>query len=338
MKPRQFGHSKGVTLVEVMITASILAMITLAVVPIFNLSMRQSSSLEARTALKTEAQDAMRLVGRRLQQCKRIFENSSNDNLYMQRVTLGSAPSALTGSALPTIEESGTISPNDGDFVSASVGNRLFFACLDAPVDMTPQDASASTRAVRIDIYRFYYYYLAAETDGTVGGKTRRNLWEWKSVRFADYVQLNAVTDSTRRTNSAIGLKAAGIDAAWDPSATLPTSAFYTLSAVGVISLTAGYSIAADTSERLIDTLTGIMGSGFRYSVSPNTGTDFSSPETVPLFATASGEFPSGFEAVVVGPTSARQVFMRLVLASQGAFKGIIAHEETISVTARDVW
>ncbi|MBV9079597.1 MAG: prepilin-type N-terminal cleavage/methylation domain-containing protein [Elusimicrobia bacterium] len=341
MKPAG-RRNRGVTLVELMIGAALLGILALAMAPVYQASQRAFTSLEARTSLKSQGQDAVNKVGHRLSECKRMFENNANDNAFLARVQLGTAPAVMAGSVLPVSEETGSISPSSAAFVAASVGNQLFFASVLAAGDFNVLDSSANTKTVRIDEYWFNRYYIAFDTASkSVGGNTRRVLWEWHSRTYADYNQIMAISDTTKRNNTVTALVNAGIAYAWDPSTTTVTAAFYTLAVGGAVATQSGHTILMGNSGTCRDMLkltTGLTVGGFRYGVSPNTGGGFSTAYLVPQFAVASVNFPSGFEVVDIGPNSARQIFIRLVLVAEGPFPGPIGSEQVLLTDTRDLW
>jgi hypothetical protein len=113
------------------------------------------------------------------------------------------------------------------------------------------------------------------------------------------------------------------------------------------------YAIERRTGKQLFDILTGISGSRYRYGISPNTD-DVLYPDNkekkifvtkypVPLLAvydpitSQPANFPSGFEVAVGGPSSQRQVYIRVVVVAQGNFRGIASDEHVLLVTARDL-
>lgn len=329
---------RGFTLTEVMIASVILGILVLAVMPVIRLSQQGFSAMETRNSLKSEGQSAMNKIGQRLVECKRMFENTADDNAFLAKAILPIA--AMPGSALPSMEELGTISPSTTSFVSASVGNRLFFASVLAPADVTVVDGGGVNRNVRVDLYMFNIYYLALDATATksIGGRTRRVLKEWHSAPYADYSQISSITDVTKRANTAKAMAARGVGAAWNPSVSVATAAFYSINAgSGAMTLNAAHTIAAASTADMIKIISGLSLGGFRHGVAPNTaGLSVANP--VPQFGAASGNFPSGFEVVIVGPNSARQVFLRLVLAAEGTFPGVITSEQVLLTTARDLY
>lgn len=332
----------GITFVEVMITGALVAILVLAVVPLFQVTNRGFTSLEVNTVLSSGSQQALNKIQHRLVESKRLFSNNANDNAFLNKVTFSGAPSVLTGSKLPVIVSTASISPSSASFSAANVGNSLFFASLDSTADFSDIAVAGGTQGIRIDTYVFNYYYLSPDSVQTIGGNAVRRLWEWHSVRYADYIQVLNITDATKRSNTIIALRNSGINYAWCSSATVATSAFYDLTVGGAMTASAGHMIpkgsASNAQQNMLQLVRGVTTGGFRYSVSPNTSAIFNPKHTVPVYGTASGNFPSGFEVLAVGASGTRHVFIRLVLAAQGSFKGFLSNDQTVLVTARDVW
>lgn len=133
-------------------------------------------------------------------------------------------------------------------------------------------------------------------------------------------------------------LLAHGYTYAFDASNSSVNSAFYQLTSTGGLTLNATHNIIKSSSEKMINLIRGVSLGSFIYSVSPNTGGAFTHNCPVPIYATANGNFPSGFEVEVVGPASNRQVFARIVMAAKGSFKGFMAYEQNMLIAARDLW
>jgi len=335
--PRRLENSRGVTLVELMIVMTVLSIMAVAVTPLFNTTQQGYSAMEAHALIKGAGESTLNVVQHTLTESKRLFENNANDALYVAKMQRVLAPPLLAGSTLPTIEENGSISPSTSSFVAAGVGNWLFFASLGQTFALNVLDSGSVVRSVRIDSYLFNAYYLA--TDGnSLGLLNELALWEWHSPIVADYNQIMAISDVTKRNNVVTNLVSSGTTEAWDPSQTNPNNAFYALTSGGGIALDSGYTLAEKSAKQTVK-ISAVI-NGFYYGVCPNTSsTTFVCDHQVPEFGTASGiYFPSGFEIVVVGPNSDRQVFIRLVLVAQGAFKKLISHEQILLATVRDLW
>jgi prepilin-type N-terminal cleavage/methylation domain-containing protein len=333
--------SRGVTLVELMVAIAIMGIISTGIATMFTNIQRNYSVEDARLGINTANQTAINKISVNLTSTKRLFQNTAGDNAFLALANLASpTPAAMTGSVLPVINDGASLTPSSGTFVTSAVGNSLFFASLDLPFTTVPTilDATASTHTVRVDSYHFNYYYLTQNTSPSVGGSPQIMLWEWHSTSVADYSQITSGWDSTLQSNLVKSLVTAGYKYAWDPSQNTAASAFYSLNASGAVTaLGTAPTLTQSSAAAMIKPITGTLGVGYRYGVAPNTSAAFNIPYTVPQFGTASGLFPSGFEIVVVGSSSAREVLLRLVLTAQGAFKGYIANQKITVATARDV-
>jgi hypothetical protein len=336
--------STGLTIAEMMIAVAILGIISAGIAALLTGFQRNYSVEDARIGIKTGTQTAVNKIALNLTATKRIFQNNAGDNAFLALAQISApAPGALAGSLLPQINDGASMSPNSGAFVASAVGNSLFFASLDLPFVTVPTilDSSSNPNTIRVDSYHFNYYYLSQSASTSVGGQGQIMLWEWHSVSFADYPQITAWTDATLQSNLVKSLVAAGYTYAWDPGQNAANSAFYQLGVVGgvgtITALVTAPALTQKTAAPMIKLLTGSLGAGYSYGVAQNTGAAFTIPYAVPQFGTANGKFPSGFEIVVVGSSSARQVLMHLVLAAQGAFKGLIANEQVVVATARDI-
>jgi prepilin-type N-terminal cleavage/methylation domain-containing protein len=327
---------QGVTLIEMMISASILGIVILAAVSLFRVTQSAFPSIEAHGALKGAGEKVMARLSRRLTECKRLFQNTSNDATYLSKVQLGSAGPVLSGSALPVIQTNGILAPGTTDFSASAVGNSLFFASIEEPNDLSVTDSTGVISLIRIDTYRFNYYFLASRNE-SLGGKMRLTLLHGQSGSYADYTQLTSISDTTKRTNALIALHGCGVHTAWDTAQSTATTAFYQIALDGNLSLQTTHQIALGV-EDMAEVVSGITMGGYRCGVSPNTGSGFESSVAVPVLATANGHFPGGFEVAVVGPTGNRQIFVRLVLVAAGSFRGLLAETYSEVFTARDLW
>jgi prepilin-type N-terminal cleavage/methylation domain-containing protein len=321
--------NRGLTLVEVVVTMAVMTIMVVSVVSFFQTSMRGFSEIEVKTSLNTANQKALNSILRRLSECKRILDDTVAGNNYLAK--LDSPPSGeFADNELPKVETLGGLTPGATTFISASVGNRLFFAGA-GEVRNLPKSG------VQVDTYRFHYYTVVKKNSNkSLDGKPLATLWEWHSVPYADYSQLRVLSTDTRATALA-ELTALNITMAWDPSEP-PSSAFHTFSGSNMPNDDSKNAIKRDSSRDMMDILSGQMSGGFTYSLSPNGVVPVGHPHRVPLFATGGTNFPFGFEVVVVGPSTSRQIFLRLVLAARGGFKGVETSEQVLVVSARDVW
>ena len=211
-----------------------------------------------------------------------------------------------------------------------------------------------------IDLYRFYYYYLTPSTRPfpSVEGVQPYGLVEWQSAQYADYQELTGIPDSVAQDLAVSYILAAGITTAVDPSADSVTAAFYTMSfgtpvgtssagfaTIGSPTVTqAGVTNAVVTctapATYLCQVPAGIVSRGFSYGISPNTSgwADAPPASPVPLYATASGLFPGGFEVAMAGPPGAREVLIRCGWVAKGAAPKIAYNNLTTVQTIKDNW
>lgn len=349
MKTERSKHPRGVTLTEIIIAVALLSVLMAAAVPFLINSVRGMSALQATDAVNTNAQAALNRIKADLIECRQIIDrdvdNNNFDSLVQEKIWGGLGHAVLQNTRLPLIEPAGTLSTESASFANqrTSVGNSLLIVRYDRPEDIAAPNAS-----YRIDTYRFIYYYLTpTSTSENFNGVTRRTLWRWESVRFADFDTLNAIgneDDAQFIRTSMIAPGPRRIQFAYQPA----NSLLRRIRAGGFSSLSDEFVIPAEPGRHLeaFTAIRGIAAGGFRLGVAPNSS-DLKLKEKVPLFADYSlaspslgqpQDFPSGFEVVIVGQNMARQVFVRLVLAAKGGFKGTVSQETNIFTTARDSW
>lgn len=288
-------------------------------------------SMDATNQMKSCSQSTVNKIGLRISECKRIFENIAQDTPFLARITGIDSP--LADSRLPKIEETGSLIPGDSLFSASSVGNSLFFTNTEFPEILQ----LSSTYTSRIDCYIFNYYYLAQVSGYTIGNTPAIKLMEWHSKKYADYTQINALSGNTK-TLTIQKLYADSVTYAWDPTVTSPSSAFYSLNAVGTTTAQPGHYLQQDSYKEMTRFARGVIWGKYRAGVSPNTGGSLNTNQPVPEYATASGKFPSGFEIIIIGPRSAHRVFIRLVLVAEGASNLLVAYENSVLNSARNLW
>jgi len=334
-------NENGMTLIEIMVALSVFTILVAIVFTSLSTFSKLFTSTDATNQLKSASQKIVNKIGLRLSESKRIFQKTAADTAFLARITL--SDTVLLGSCLPKIEETGTVSPLDPAFTASSVGNSLLFTNTEYPAILKNVSASdgSNTYTVRLDTYVFNYYFLSPTTRYTIGAVPSIRLMEWHSKKYIDYNQLMTITDTTKRQSVIDKLVNApnNIGYAWDPSDTDVANAFYSLE-TGSYTPTkqAAHFIQQDEYSEMTRFATGIAWGGYRTGVCPNTSISFSPGITVPLYGTSSGNFPAGFEIVVAGPRSAHRVFIRLVLAAQGPSNLLLAYENPILISARNLW
>jgi prepilin-type N-terminal cleavage/methylation domain-containing protein len=335
--------TRGVTLVELMMAMAIFVVFMSVFYPMLATFTGGFAASEAHRALKTESGAALDHMGYRLIENKRLFLENTNDRLFFARIVLSTATqrTPIPVTKLPIAEANGSLCTSSSTFHPNSVGDALFFASFDSPID---QETMFATETVRIDTFRFNAYYLGAMgTQKTIKvgntGAGTRTLWRWQSIRYVDYNRVRAIANNP--VKKAYLLRnmnlQKGVRYAFDASTTNVNAAFYIISDSGTIYNDPNHMIQQYQCEQIANPMTGVAGGGWHCGVMHNsTGTLTNTP--VPLFATWSSNFPFGFEVVVVGTPSARQIYLRLVLVAEGSFKGYVTHAATKLVTVRDIW
>ncbi len=333
MTPRATPQA-GFTLVEMLLSVTLMAMMIAMVGPMINLTRSGTVQYEAHMQIKTAAQKTMNKIQHRLVECKRLFQGTAPDILFQMRWSPDGQPEPISGSVLPVIQPNGSLA--DPSALSGSTGNMLFLASLGVPEDLSVLNGSGVSENLRIDNYRFCFYYVGAGSGKLVGDKFNRTLWEWESVAYADYSAIMAISDTAKRLNAVSALMNKGFLYACDLSTVTAAGAFYLLNSTGTLSPQIYHMIVRDSGGPIA--AMGNMTGSYSYGVSPNTGGTFTPKDSVPKFATASGEFPSGFEVLVTGVSGSRQVVARLVMAASSGITRSVSYEQMIYATVHDVW
>ncbi len=258
----------GFTLIEVLISITILGLVS-AYTTQFIIDMQRTYSLiEGQNLLKLRNGSAFNNMGKNINSAIYFATRIPNTadaqqytkNYFTKKIKLPSSffykknkyePLALDSRQLPEINPGmsfsssniNTSDPSDPlNFKADAVGNSLFLVSLEDTVNYTH-----STNQIRsIDLYRFHYYYLAKVTDlpKDSDGKYKIELMHWSSNFYADYEQIKSIkaeagvnaTDlfTKLKTNKPINSKQIPISGAWDYSkrnmcsATLDNDYIYT--------------------------------------------------------------------------------------------------------------
>jgi prepilin-type N-terminal cleavage/methylation domain-containing protein len=335
--------ARGMTLVEVIVAVAVMGIIMTATIPFFTYTQSGYTSLEVTTVLPAAMQKALSKIQHRIVENCRIFDSGSIGTAYRARATPNISPAVPSATAsppaipskLPLLSPDMTLSVTSSTFNRAAVGNSLFFASTDAPYEAP----SGGGLAVKVDTFIFNYFYLVRNS-ATLNGQPAIELHEWHSTPYVDYARLISITDTAKSTSTIAWLYSRGLRHAWDRSSNDPNNAFYSLNSAGMMTLAPLHNIQTSTDPLLkpaamISIIRGAASGGFHYGVCPN---NLPAKNQVPQFASASGDFPAGFETIVVGEALGRQVFVRLTMAAQGNFKGFKTFENISLFSCRDIY
>jgi prepilin-type N-terminal cleavage/methylation domain-containing protein len=361
---------KGFTLIELMLVVAIMGIITPAITLIFLKSQQGMAADEMHGQLKNANEQAMDQIHERLSTGARLFVNDGFGSLLLNQVNrTGGAPAPVTQSQLPQIENNDSLSAGVSGFVAADIGNEIFFAANDSTqtiVNSTTRattiypcpatftnlvDSASVTHTVVLNLFRFYYYYLTPVNSHGPAGVTTYQLVEWQSQPIADYNELNGISDATLLSNAVSALEkpvvttsgpfavyTGGVSYSWDDTATNPVTSFYQLQ-IGSPNQVAQTSVSLLQAQynNLIYVTAGVLSNGFKWGIPPNSS-QWGTSQQVPIWATASGSFPGGFEVVVAGNGAGRQVLVHSVLVAKGAAPQVAVNALTSITSVRDVW
>lgn len=331
---RTLSNQSGLTVTELILASALMAILSVIAFKLYN-SMQQGFNMaEGKNTVKASTQRALNQTHRTVLGSVRLFDSTGG---FLAALQLSSAPSPVAGSTLPAFQT--TLSPSSGTFVPASVGNSLYFAAVSSsPAKVTVFDpVFGGNHAIQIDRYTFHYFYLALSPQGgTVGGTSSLGFYQWSSVDYVDFTEIDNISNAVLKQNTLTALYNDGYRFAWQLNGATAATSFLDIQSGGTMALNATHRIPMSQVQLHS---TGI-GSGIltnvRVSICPNTGGLFTPGIQVPLYNSAIN--PGGFEVIVAGPSGARQVHMRLALVGQGAFKGVVADAEEVTSTVKDSW
>ncbi|MCA8964634.1 MAG: prepilin-type N-terminal cleavage/methylation domain-containing protein [Planctomycetes bacterium] len=336
-------RESGFSLVEVVIASALLAVLVI-IVSTLSVSGADSQEYARRLNRSTEiTQDLIDQMRLELVSSVRLFGNDAEGNANLGVLDLSGAPTPLTGSALPTVSANGSI---EMDTVSRAItGNSLFFTRL----AWTDRFVCASTNEYLVDVYRWVYYYLTPEDSGPQAGSAiGLNLVRIESEPLVDGVAVDRITDLTDQaevlehlangTADATGAVRSPVQVVWNRGADPAVVGTFRQidDSDGSMSTTpsGGRPDPWEVLRRDND-VRGLL--SYRHH---SVATVFAPTLQVTKYAledTSGVGFPHGFEVQVVGPSSARQVLVHLVIASTNR-RGLMASANLqIVIDTRDL-
>ncbi|MBI4833200.1 MAG: prepilin-type N-terminal cleavage/methylation domain-containing protein [Planctomycetes bacterium] len=304
----------GLTLVEMMIVISLLSLVMIASYELISSINVSSENLQATSFMTEWGQKTIDQINLEVTQSRMVYENNSLGIDYHTGLQLDASYPVLTGTLLPQIDQTGTFRL---DTTVSRTGNALLFI-----QEMNPFSTTVGGALRRLNVYRLVYYYLSPNNTSFAGRPSSLRLIRWQSKEFADYEQIMAMSAVISRATMADALYSQrGITYFWLPRNT-PDTAFYEYDTDDIDDADDDniddapnnlYVVQRDNSYSII----GYLGFGTS-SVAWNKTADFPVPVAVPKFGIADqagAGFPHGFEVQIIGPTGARQVMVRLVIA-----------------------
>lgn len=313
----------GFSLLELMVAAALLGMMVVAVARLSVTgadAQEYAGRLNRVTELTQDMVDKMRLE---LISSVRLFGNDAEGNGNLAMLDLGGAPAQLAGSRLPTV--SPAVSIRTDPVASQITGNSLFFTKL----AWTDRFICSSGNVYLVDVYRWVYYYLSPVDGGpTAGSPIGLNLVRVLSEPLADASSIDRITDPADQAEVLLHLHDATPDA--EGRVHDPCEVVWRRGADPTVAGT--FRQVQDSDGSLQDDpvdgrpdpweilrtepeVPGLL--AYRHH---SVATIYSQPSfgvgRYGVVSTAGSGFPHGLEVQIVGPSSARQVLLHLVLAS----------------------
>lgn len=338
------ARESGFSLLEVLLTGTILLVLVFAVSTL-TLSGSDAQEYARRLNRCTEVgQDVLDGMRLELISSARVFGDDGEGNGNLAVFDLSGAPPVLGGSRLPAIRSAGSFQK---DVVTNELtGNRLLFA-RHAWAD---RFVCSSGQQYLLDVYRWHQYYLTPEGGGPQPARPYGlNMCRVLSEPMVDGSQVDRVTDLADQrellqhlalqTPDADGVVHPRVEVVWlRGSLAAAAGTFRQIDpATGNLSLTPLlprspiWAVLPQSPE-----ITGIL--AFRHhSVATNYARASMGASRYGLQDNTGSGFPHGFEVQVVGPSSARQVLLHLVLVST-LRKGAVAwSDQQLIVDVRDI-
>ena len=341
----------GTTFMEMMIAMVCLSAIAIATFGIMTQSQNINSTVNAWNMLTQWGQKAINQMNLDVTQACVLYQNDSVGNGYKSDLQSNANFPALATSTLPSIDPTGTFGQDIAP--STRTGNALLYATNTMPyVSKDPiLDGGLVTPTRRVDMYRMVYYYLSPITQTIGSSPTSLRLVKWTSKEFADYNQVMAISTTMRAEFVKELYKTDGdpkkdraIRHLWVPRDAY-NAAFYAIDEYGNVNAVPEPSFTIPTGidaegNTMVSSVIHDLGLGFA-SVAWNNTTTFRTPDIVPKFAIGSSVgagFPHGMEVQIIGPTGARQVMVRLVMAYVvgGAGQNLYSSEANTITTLRE--
>jgi prepilin-type N-terminal cleavage/methylation domain-containing protein len=329
--PRARRRSEqGLTLIEVVLVLTILGGMSVLTAQSLG-AVRDSSNTLATYRRAQRGGDRLAYqVHDLVSTSRKIFVRGITGNDYLSALDLDRQPPA-PGSRLPLPEEYEPLGP-DSEGVPQT-GNILLLASEGDP--LTCLADPATSKLLYMDVYRVVCIY-PSETGPrvmTVRREAGRDLVVWQSAPYPSYTQVMNIASATERTRVVRALYTVhGCRYLWNPDAAWG-SAFYRIDAAGTVSGT------ADASHLVPEDTTASPGGRLLY-------TKLQLARTVAGDAVRQSQLtqedpedwtPDGFEVKVVGTSSQRKVWFRLVVEGQSVSGRDTAHPTTLIAALRDL-
>ena len=323
---RASPSQRGTSLVEIITVLAVVSVLLLIVYQLLNDAMKASMFAESHNDMTIMTQRVVNRLRGEILQSRLAYQEDATGGGYRAALQLPASPAQWSDTLLPLFQTETTLDPDAGNGPDRRAGNSLLIVRQLEPLSvMYDNDGKPATPDVEFlaDHYRFEYEYLVANAARSFGGTGfYLDLQESRSVEYADYTQLKALTAAQLKA-IVPKLQAAKITRAWDAGQAID-SAFYDLApaAAGAFGspLIKPQIAIASTTSLLPDMRGGRISGKMDYSIAFTPTVPLKPfPIRHPMFFYARPDaayprFPAGFEVKIAGPAGHRKVGLRLVL------------------------
>lgn len=341
---RHGARTAGFSLIEVVIASVLLSLMILAVSTL-SISGADAQEFARRLNRATEVtQDIVDQMRLELVSCVRAFGNDAEGNGNVAMIDLAGAPAPLSGLRLPTV------SPNDSlraDTAGAEItGNSLLFSKL----AWSDRFVCTSTNEYLVDVSRWVYYYLTPEDGGPVAGSSSGlNLVRVVSEPLVDAASIDRITDPADQAEVLLHL----LEQTPDVNGNVHDRCEVVWRRGGDPATVGTFRQIDDSDGSLSDTPIGSRPSPWNvlrngepvvgrlayrhHSVATNYSLPAYGVGKYGLTSFSGAGFPHGFEIQVVGPSSARQVLLHMVIVSTNHRGQVAFSNMQVVVDTRDL-
>ncbi len=323
--------TRGFTIFEVIVTIGILTIMVLILQGTIDGATRAERRLRA-THLATERGERITYeLLAAVNGSRMLLDGDDGGDDYLAAIEFGEQP-LLAGARLPRVEQLQALAPDEaGD---PRTGNVLLFVRESDAVEAVADAASVSVR--HIDLYRLVCVYPTQTVRRLIVDppiEAARDLVVWRSVRYANLAQIQAIDDDEERTSVVADLvNRHDCHHAWDLGAPIAT-AYYAMGVLGTLSATPETSMSLEEDPDLT------VGGRLVYT-------------NVQLARTRAGDFhrrsrltndapatwtPDGFEVKISGLSGARKVWMHVVVETPGGPGVVGVQSNTVIAHPRDL-
>ncbi|MBL8753319.1 MAG: hypothetical protein JNK15_08470 [Planctomycetes bacterium] len=323
MRTSKRSAQAGFSMVELVVSAALLGGLVYAV-SVLSLSGGEAQEYARRLGRVTEiTHDLLDQMRTEMVSSVRIFGSDAEGVANLAVLDLDGAPTPLADMRLPTITTGASLRPDSsGDEIT---GNSLFFTKL----AWSDRFVCTSGGEYYVDVFRWVYYYLTPEGAGpSAGNPIGLNIVRIESEPLVDASGIERITNSTDQREVLEHLATASADANGDThveceivwrKGALP-SVLGTLRQIDETSWSlSNYPIDPRQDpfevERTTELVQGLL-SYRHHSIATNYARSSFGTGRYGLATNSGGGFPHGFEVQVVGPSTARQTVLHLVVCS----------------------